>query len=996
MSPRAGTANIFVGREREMAELRAALDDAMSGHGRLVVLAGEPGIGKTRTAQELAAYAESLGAQTFWGWCHEQQGAPPYWPWVQPIDSYVRRTDAELLAVQMGPGAADIGEIIPEVRGKLPDLEPASILEPEQARFRLFDSITKFLRNLAQGQPLLLVLDDLQWADQPSLLLLEFLAGQVADSKIMLLGTYRDVEVTLEHPLSGTLARLARGDSYRRVALGGLDSEDIGDFIRNISGVEPTQQLVQTVYGHTEGNPFFLTEIVRLLGEKSQAGVEPATDGPGGLEIPQSVLEVIGQRLNRLSQDCQGILTTAAVIGRQFDFRLLESLSGDFSETQLLQSVDEGLDAHLIQEVPGEGDVYQFSHALVQQTLRERLSTSRRVRLHARIGETLETLYGDEPGDHVSELAYHFAQAEAVTGPGKVATYSLQAGERALESYAWEEALEHFKIGLTAKGVDLNGLKPAPDRIAANLLYGFGRSQLAIGQLSQSNDAVTSFSQAFEHFASSGEVERAVEIAVYPLPLIAGHVTGAGWLITRALDLVPAGSLQAGRLQASYGRVMGLEEVDYEAASLAFNTALDIAKQKGDATLELQTLSFACDVDGYHLKLTEALGKGLRAVELAGSIDNPRAELMARMWCFFSLMTTGNLSSAAGHAAAMLPLWERLRHPQYGSRAFYAAAAVAYSAGDFESAREFNDRGLAAAPRDPRLLKLRLRLEFELGNFEEGSAFLDRFVEVARQSAPGPNVERAFAAMAIAESVRFTGVTALVLTATEFNRTILDSPGSTPGVSAFARIGSSLLSAFGGNTVTAAENYLELAESPGAGYGSISGFPADRILGLLASTVGRLEDAAAHFEDCLSFCRLGGFRPALAWTCHDYTEMLLHPLSGSGRMEEETRIKVSSLLDESMAISSELGMRPLTERVVALQELAAVQLAPRPTYPGGLTEREVEVLTHLAQGQTNREIARELVLSERTVQRHISNIYAKIHVRNRAEATTFALSHLPL
>jgi len=227
-------------------------------------------------------------------------------------------------------------------------------------------------------------------------------------------------------------------------------------------------------------------------------------------------------------------------------------------------------------------------------------------------------------------------------------------------------------------------------------------------------------------------------------------------------------------------------------------------------------------------------------------------------------------------------------------------------------------------------------------------------------------------------------------------RSILDSSTATPSSAAFARIGSSLLCIFRRDGSTAAVHYIDLTESHAAGIGNLVGFPEGRLLGLLAHIDGRLEKAVAHFEDGLAFCRLGSFRPALAWTCHDYAEMLLHPLSGSGRMEEETRIKVSSLLDESMAISSELGMRPLTERVVALQELAAVQLAPRPTYPGGLTEREVEVLTHLAQGQTNREIARELVLSERTVQRHISNIYAKIHVRNRAEATTFALSHLPL
>ena len=164
----------FVGRERELEELRTALDDAVSGQGRMVMLAGEPGIGKTRIARELASYAEQQGARVLWGWCYDQEGAPPYWPWAQPIRAYVQVTDAERLRSEMGLGATDIAEIVPELRGKLPDLEPPPALEPEQARFRMFDSITSFLKNASRAQPLVLVLDDLHWADTSSLLLLEF------------------------------------------------------------------------------------------------------------------------------------------------------------------------------------------------------------------------------------------------------------------------------------------------------------------------------------------------------------------------------------------------------------------------------------------------------------------------------------------------------------------------------------------------------------------------------------------------------------------------------------------------------------------------------------------------------------------------------------------------------------------------------------------------------------------------------------------------------
>ena len=174
--------SVFVGREREMAELKAALEDAVSGQGRLVMLVGEPGIGKTRTAQELAGYAETLGVQVLWGRCYEEEGTPPYWPWLQSLRSYIQQQAPKQLQAEMGPGAADIAEILSEVREKLPNLESPPALEPEQARFRLFTSITTFLKNAAQSQPLMLVLDDLHWADRSSLLLLEFLAREIQAS----------------------------------------------------------------------------------------------------------------------------------------------------------------------------------------------------------------------------------------------------------------------------------------------------------------------------------------------------------------------------------------------------------------------------------------------------------------------------------------------------------------------------------------------------------------------------------------------------------------------------------------------------------------------------------------------------------------------------------------------------------------------------------------------------------------------------------------------
>ena len=335
---------VFVGRQREMGELKAALEDALSGRGRLVMLVGEPGIGKTRIASELATYAGLRRAQVLWGRCYEGGGAPPYWPWVQAIRSYVRERDAEELRSEMGSGAADIAEIVSDVRERLPNLERPPTLEPEQARFRLFDSITTFLKSAGRGKPLVLILDDLHWADKASLLLLEFVARELSGSRLLVIGTYRDVEVSRQHPLSKTLAELTRGDLYQRVLLRGLSQEDVGRFIEIVAGISPPRSLVESVHGQTEGNPLFVTEVVRLLVQEGELTKERAGDsGSWSVRIPEGVREVIGRRLDRLSERCNQTLTIASVVGRQFGMDVLDRLIEDLSGDRLLEVVEEAL-----------------------------------------------------------------------------------------------------------------------------------------------------------------------------------------------------------------------------------------------------------------------------------------------------------------------------------------------------------------------------------------------------------------------------------------------------------------------------------------------------------------------------------------------------------------------------------------------------------------------------------------------------------------------------
>ncbi len=435
---------IFVGREDELAELRSAIDQGLTDRGRLILLAGEPGIGKTRLAEELATYARLRSAQVVWGRCYEGEGAPAYWPWVQAIRSYVYERSPEALLSELGTGAGDIAQIVSEVRERLPGLPPPPALEPEQARFRLFDSVTTFLKNASRGQPLVLLLDDLHWADKPSLLLLQFLARELRETRLVVLGTYRDVELGRQHPLSHTLAELTREQLSHRIVLHGLSEHDVARFIEMTAGEEPPPDLVATVYQETEGNPFFVKEIVNLLTSEGRLGrKDPSTTWT--VVIPQSVREVVGRRLDQLSDECNRLLTIAAVAGREFSIDVLQGVSG-MEEDPLLDALEEAVAARVVAELPRPAGTYRFSHALIRETLYEELTTARRVRLHRQIGDALEQLYGSKADAHLAELAHHFG--EAALGGGdvtKAIEYARRAGERATAVYAYEEAAGHFE-----------------------------------------------------------------------------------------------------------------------------------------------------------------------------------------------------------------------------------------------------------------------------------------------------------------------------------------------------------------------------------------------------------------------------------------------------------------------------------------------------------------------------------------------------------------------
>jgi DNA-binding CsgD family transcriptional regulator/tetratricopeptide (TPR) repeat protein len=963
-----------------MDELVSALDDARSGQGRLVMLVGEPGIGKTRMAEEFASHARDREALVLWGRCHEQQGMPPFWPWVQAIRSYLWDREPEQLSSELGASASAIAELVPDISELLPNLEPLPELEsPEQARFRLFDAITIFLKNMAvQTNGLALLLDDLHWADKSSLLLLEFLSQELTDSHILIVGTYRDIDVSRHHPLAESLGQLTRTHHFRRLQLRGLELEDEAQLIQASSGTEHIHQFVELVHSRTEGNPLFIGEVLRML---EQEGNDDRDDA--AFRLPEGVREVIGRRLNRLTERCNYVLTVASVIGRDFEFSQLIDLIDDTTADDLLESLDEAVAAKIVSEAPESVGRYQFTHALIQQTLSEELSLTRRTRLHARIAESLEQLYGDDADSHSTELAHHFAQAETVLGTMKLVRYSIAAGERAISSNAYEEALVHFQRALAAREGSSSspGVGHGVKAETATILFGLGRAQVAINAYAHAQEAIDTLRRAFDAFVDLGDNKNAVAVATHPHGFLT-YSSGTVDMTARALDLAPPDSIEAGHILSRHGGALYFENSDYEGAQGSLDQAVKIARREGDRVLEVRSLMYFVQMHLAQEQYKEVVEKILPVIELAQSLDELHTLVQARNLYCNSLQALGDGNEAQAHATAGLEEAERLHSKSRLVKMLEHNATLAILKGEWKVAQEFIASGLAESPKEPFALANSALLNLQRGNIEESSEYINQVLELAPDVLVGVGIEHAIAAATIPLFARVTGTTDQLDVAESAAREMLSSPAIPGDFMRTPRIGLALIAIQRSDAVFANEQYSILAPQRGTQQGPFICY--DRLLGLLAQTIGNLGDAQTHFEDAIAFCLKAGYRPEFAWTCHDYADMLIQ------RNESGDLSRARELAGEADQIASDLRMKPLSEKVTALREQLDARPSSRLQYPDGLTEREVEVLRLVAAGRSNREIGEELFISINTVARHVSSIFSKIDASNRVEAAAYA------
>ncbi|MBY0508482.1 MAG: protein kinase [Bryobacteraceae bacterium] len=488
----------LIGREAERAELLQRLQEAMAGRGAMVMIGGEPGVGKTHLIHSVLDEARHRGAYANIGHCYEMEGSPPYVPFIEMLERTSQTAPKTTWRAALGDSAPEIARLMPELRRMYSDIPPAIELPPEQQRRYLFNAFREYLERAARNTPIVLVFEDLHWADEPTLLLMQHVAQILSATPLLLIGTYRDVDLEVNRPFAKTLEAMLRQKQATRISLRRLGVDGVEAMLAAMSGQTPPPSLARVVFAETEGNPFFVEEIFRHLEEEGKLFDETGKWRPGlrvdQLQVPEGVRLVLGRRLDRLGAGARKILTTAAVLGRSFSLRLLEALENAQPDAAL-DAVEEAERAHLVTAEPaGRETRYRFVHELVRQTLAETLSLPRRQRLHARVSEAIESVYASNLEAHASPLAHHLYQAGAAVDPEKTSTYLELAARKARAGAAHEEALAHIENALSLWEGE-QGLR------VAGLLLQKGE---ALRSLGRTDEAVASLEASISMFEAAG------------------------------------------------------------------------------------------------------------------------------------------------------------------------------------------------------------------------------------------------------------------------------------------------------------------------------------------------------------------------------------------------------------------------------------------------------------------------------------------------------------
>jgi tetratricopeptide (TPR) repeat protein len=907
----------FVGRQAELDELSAALDEAAQGQGRVYLLSGEPGIGKTRLIQELTREAGERGWQVAAGRCWEEGGAPAYWPWIQTV----RALGGDFERLVTGGGES---------------------VEPETVRFRLFDRAARFLIEAAQPRPLLIVLEDLHAADSPSLVLLRFLGDAIADAPVLVVGSYREREAR-QHEQPESFDELAR--MATRLPLRGLSVDGVGTYVAGTTGADPAPAVSARLQALTGGNPFFLGEVVRLLAHDGLADGDEALGRMG--PVPEEVRTLLRRRMADLPPEAVEAVQVAAVIGREFDLRVLERTSA-LDVGRLLEVLDGAEAAGVLSEDPVFPRRYAFVHELVRETLYDDLSPARRLELHRVIGGVLEELYRHDPEPHLSEIARHFALAAPLGNASDAIEYLVRAGDRAGSVLAYEEAGTHYERALGLLGAT----EEAARERRCEMLLRLGDARWRAGD---TRAARASFEEAVELARRLGDGERLARAANGYVVGLGGFLlfarfevggTGAGLLEEALAALPPEDSPLRAQVHARLAVEMYFSN-DVERRLALSAEAVEMSRRLHDS----EGLVTALHARHWALGAPEMLHVRLENTEemlaVAAELGNQELAFLAhnsRFHCFLELCDGTGLDA---EIAAMIELAERIQQPFYRWHAVCVQVIRATLDGRMADAERLAGEALQIA---------RLRhSEYASYVYEYAQMVAIRWAqgrlsellpEVADHGERYLWVPRWRDALAAAESADRRAAAA----------EIARHAGS--GFADIRRDGFFLLSLSSladacvlvGDTSRGRRIYELLLPFADRNTVSLTLQPHGPValrLGMLAAMLERWEEAEEHFETALGRCDLLGARAFRPRVLLEQARVLI------ARGGDGDRERAGALLEDARSTAEDLGLQGVLERIGSLETAAEPPAAPTER-PEARFRREGDFWTIAYEGRTFR------------------------------------------
>lgn len=896
----------FVDRVAELERLGEQLDAVSCGERRLVVVAGEPGIGKTRLATEFCRRAHGRGATILFGRCFEER-LVPYQAFVEALGQHVTATPLAELRSRVGAADAELVDLVPELAVRLPELSAPVRLDPEGARWRLFAAVDRLLSSASQAGPAVVALDDLHWGDKATLLLLAHVARSPEPARLLLLGTYRESEVSPAHPLRGMLANLRREGLVERVALGGLEQAHVGELVADWFGRDAAPDLERRLHEQTDGNPFFVEELLRQFGEIGELARH---------EVPEGVKEVIAHRLARLGESCRQVLSVAAGVGRQFDLELLERLEELAGRTPL-PALEEAMAAQMIREDPARVGRYNFAHALIRETLYEDLSLTRRVRLHAAIAAALEELHAGRLDAHLVELAHHHLAAAPGGETASAVAYAVRAAESARGKLAYEEAAELYERALDA--LDREQRPPAAQR--AGLLLALGEARLRAGTTSAARRA---FASAADLARALGDHEllgrAALGFSGLGVTIIAVDADSVA-LLEEALEVAEPGALRA-RLLARLAI-----ETYYAAApsrrKALGDEAVQTARRARDAPALIDALNARHVALWSPAYLEERLDTATEMVELAERQGEPERAMQGRNWRVLDLAERGDIEGMRREVERHEELAERLRLPAYQWWGPMWRSTLAILEGSVREAErlldEFRSIGERAEDANAELYfdVQRQTLLLERERFEElDLSMLERQTGGPAETAYRCGYSWAFAGLGRASEAR-------ELVDWVARRDFARLPEDMNLLASLCELTQAcVLLGYAEHAAGVYERLLPYAgrnvinARAAAGYGA-----ADHHLGALAALMRRSADAERHYEDALCANGAMGARPWLARTQLRYAELLRE------RGRPADRRRAENLVSSAVLTARELGLEALANRAEA--RLADIASAAR-------------------------------------------------------------------